>query len=174
MYLIPRYAVFIVLLLGLLSLSFSAYAAEKNMASATTPILRLSVDVAMKLAKVSLEACRAEHVNVAVTVVDRGGHPQVVLRDTLTMDLALDISKQKAYTAMSFNTPTSQLVDRFRGVYSVPKHQNLVIAAGGIPIVGSGAIIGGVGVSGAPSGLTDEKCAQAGVDAVRFELETTD
>jgi uncharacterized protein GlcG (DUF336 family) len=33
-------------------------------------------------------------------------------------------------------------------------------------------ITGGVGVSGAPSGEQDEKCAKAGIDAVRFELET--
>jgi len=50
-----------------------------------------------------------------VTVVDRGGYPQVVLRDTLSMDLTLPISKQKAYTAMSFNSATSALEGRFPG-----------------------------------------------------------
>jgi len=35
-----------------------------------------------------------------------------------------------------------------------------------------GSIIGGIGVSGAPSGEQDEKCALAGIDAVKFELET--
>lgn len=139
---------------------------------AIVSISRLSMDTAMKLAKATIDACRKENVNVAVTVIDRGGHAQVVLRDTLTMDLALPISKQKAYTAMSFNAPTSQLEGRFPGNYSVPKLDTVIVAAGGLPITAGGAIVGGVGVSGAPSGTTDEKCAQAGIDAVKFDLET--
>jgi uncharacterized protein GlcG (DUF336 family) len=138
----------------------------------TVPIPRLSMDIAMKLAKAGIDACRKQGLNVAITVIDRGGHPQVVLRDTLSMDLTLPISRQKAYTAMSFNSATSQLEARFPGAYSVPKIDSLIIAAGGLPITGGGAIIGGVGVSGAPSGEQDEKCAQAGIDAVKFELET--
>jgi len=126
----------------------------------------------MKMAKAGIDACRKQGLNVAVTVVDRGGHPQVVLRDTLSMDLTLPISKQKAYTAMSFNSATSALEGRFPGAYSVPKIDGLIIAAGGLPITGGGSIIGGIGVSGAPSGEQDEKCALAGIDAVKFELET--
>ncbi|WP_455198760.1 heme-binding protein [Kaarinaea lacus] len=34
-----------------------------------------------------------------------------------------------------------------------------------------GNILGGIGVSGAPSGEIDEKCAQAGVNAIIDELE---
>lgn len=150
---------------------FPAIAAEKE-APATVPIPRLSMDIAMKMAKASIDTCRKQELNVAVTIVDRGGHPQVVLRDTLSMDLTLPISKQKAYTAMSFNSATSQLEGRFPGAYSVPKIDGLIIAAGGLPITGGGSIIGGIGVSGAPSGEQDENCAQAGIDAVKFELES--
>lgn len=154
-----------------MTISASATAAESE-APATVPIPRLSMEVAMKMAKAGIEACRKQGLNVAVTVIDRGGHPQVVLRDTLSMDLTLTISKQKAYTAMSFNSPTSQLDGRFPGSYSVPKVDGLIISAGGLPITGGGSIIGGVGVSGAPTGEQDEKCAQAGIDAVKFELES--
>jgi uncharacterized protein GlcG (DUF336 family) len=140
-------------------------------APVTVPIPRLVMDLAVKMAKASIDTCRKQGFNVAVTVVDRGGHPQVVLRDTLSMDLTLTISRQKAYTAMSFNSPTSQLEGRFPGSYSVPKVDGLIISAGGLPITGGGAIIGGVGVSGAPTGEQDEKCAQAGIDAIKFELE---
>ena len=51
------------------------------------------------------------------------------------------------------------------------KLDGLVISAGGIPINIGGSILGGIGVSGAPSGKTDEKCAQAGLDAVRDDIE---
>ncbi len=133
---------------------------------------RLSMDMAMKLAKAGIDSCRKQGVNVAVTVVDRSGHPQVVLRDTLAMDLALPISRMKAYTAMTFNMPTSQMVNRFPGAYSVPKIDSIIFSAGGLPITGRGQILGGVGVSGAPSGTQDESCAKAGIDAVRFDLES--
>jgi uncharacterized protein GlcG (DUF336 family) len=47
----------------------------------------------------------------------------------------------------------------------------LVIWAGGIPINIGGNIMGGIGVSGAPSALTDEVCAKAGLAAVQDDLE---
>jgi len=162
---------FIVVLAVAISGSGMVLAADEE-APATVSIPRLSMDVALKLAKAAIAACRKENVNVAVTVVDRGGHPQVVLRDTRAMDLALPISRMKAYTAMSFNMPSSQLVGRFPGAYSVPKLDNLIVAIGGLPITGGGKILGGVGVSGAPRGQTDEQCAQAGLNAVRFDLES--
>jgi len=164
-----KYAIVAFVAVGFMGIA----AAAETEAPVTVPIPRLSMEVAVKLAKATIDACRKENVNVAVTVIDRGGHPQVVLRDTLAMDLALTISKQKAYTAMSFNAPTSQLVGQFNGIYSVAKVDGVLVAPGGLPITGAGsAIIGGVGVSGAPEGATDEKCASAGIDAIKFELES--
>jgi uncharacterized protein GlcG (DUF336 family) len=134
-------------------------------------IKRMSLDVALQLANAAIEQCRKEGVQVAVTVVDRGGHPQVVLRDVLAQDLTLTISRMKAYTAMSFNMATSAMDGRFTSPFSIGKVDGIVIAAGGVPVTASGNIIGGVGVSGAPSGETDEKCAKAGVDAIIDDLE---
>lgn len=134
-------------------------------------IPRMSLDTAMTAAKAAIDACRKEGVQVAVTIVDRGGHPQVVLRDVLAMDLTLAVSHDKAYTAMSFNSVTSALEGRFTSPFSVAKTPGLLISAGGVPIQAGGAILGGIGVSGAPSGKTDEKCAQAGLAAVQDELE---
>lgn len=134
-------------------------------------IKRLSLDIAMKMGKAAIDMCRKKGVQVAVTIIDRGGHPQVVLRDVLAMDLTLTISRQKAYTAMSFNSPTSKLTNRFPGQFSVGKVNGILIAAGGLPITAGGNILGGIGVSGAPSGETDESCAKAGIDAVSDDLE---
>lgn len=134
-------------------------------------IKRLSMDTALTIAKTAIDTCRKQGVQVAVTVVDRGGHPQVVLRDVLAMDLSLEVSYRKAYTAMTFTNKTSALEDRFTGPFSVGKVEKVLLSAGGVPIQASGETIGGVGVSGAPSGETDEACAQAGVDAVEMDLE---
>ncbi len=157
----------LVLLLG--SLSSPPVIAEDQ--SMTVPIKRLKLETALQIAQATIEQCRKEGVQIAVTVVDRGGHAQVVLRDVLAMDITLPVSKQKAHTAMVFNTPLSQLKGRFTGSYEVAKLDGLILSAGGIPINIGGSILGGIGVSGAPSGELDEKCAMAGLDAVRDDLE---
>ena len=149
-------------------LSVPAAGEEERM---TVPIKRLTLETSLRIAQAAISACRKEGVQIAVTVVDRGGHPQVVLRDVLAMDITLTISKQKAHTAMAFNTPLSQLQGRFTRPYQVPKIDGLLVSAGGIPINVGGTILGGIGVSGAPSGETDEKCARAGLEAVLDDLE---
>lgn len=147
----------------------AAFAAEPPV---VIQIPRLTVEVSQKIAQAALEECRKEGIQIGVTVVDRGGHPVVVLRDTLAPDLTLAISREKAYTAMSFNAATASLEDRFTAPFSIGKVPGLLFAAGGIPIEVAGKIAGGVGVSGAPTGAQDEKCARAGLQAVQFELES--
>jgi uncharacterized protein GlcG (DUF336 family) len=85
--------------------------------------------------------------------------------------LTLTVSKKKAYTAISFNSATSNLTERFSSPFSVPKVDDLLISGGGLPIQAQGGLLGGVGVSGAPSGEIDEQCAQAGIDSVLDDLE---
>lgn len=160
------------------SLTLTAAIAASGLAGAqetNQPVMveikKLSMDTALTIAKTAINACREQGVQVAVTVVDRGGHPQVVLRDVLAMDLSLEVSYRKAYTAMTFTSPTSALEDRFTGPFSVGKVEKVLLSAGGVPIQASGETVGGVGVSGAPSGETDEMCAQAGVAEVEMDLE---
>jgi uncharacterized protein GlcG (DUF336 family) len=132
---------------------------------------RMSLDTALKAARAAIEACRKQGVQVAVTVIDRGGDAQVVLRDVLAPDLTLKVSQAKAYAAMSFVTPTSQLEGRFSAPFGPPAVGGVVIGAGGLPIRAGGELVGGIGVAGAPSGQTDERCAQAGFDAISDDLE---
>jgi len=157
----------------ILTLLFSSMFSSTSFAeeSMTISIKRLKLETAMRIAQAAITQCRKEGVQIAVTVVDRGGHPQAVLRDVLAMDITLEISKQKAHTALAFNSPLSQLEDRFTKPFQVAKLDGLIIGAGGIPINIGGTIMGGIGVSGAPSGLTDEKCAKAGLEAVQTDLE---
>jgi uncharacterized protein GlcG (DUF336 family) len=154
-----------------IAISNPAFSATHTGQPLTVNIKRLSLDTAMRIGKAAIDQCRKDGVSVTVTVIDRGGHPQVVLRDTLAMDVSIPISLKKAYTAMEFNSPTSTMDERFPGAYNVPKIDDLLISAGGIPINIAGNIMGGIGVSGAPSGLTDEACAKAGLAAVQDVLE---
>ncbi len=137
--------------------------------SRTINIKRLSLETAQEIAHGAIEACRKEGIQIGVTVVDREGTTQAVLRDTIAAPITLEISRQKAFTAVNFNAATSQLVSRANT--PIGRVEGLVMSAGGLPVQAGGMLLGGVGVSGAPSGETDEACAQAGIDKVVDDLE---
>jgi len=132
-------------------------------------VKRMSMDTAMKVAKATVDACREKGIQIGVTVVDRDGVAQAVLRDTIAPTITLPISEGKAYAAVMFGVPTSELSERANT--PIGRVPGVVMSAGGVPIQVAGSLLGGVGVSGAPSGDTDQACAQAGVDAVQTDLE---
>ncbi len=132
-------------------------------------VKRLSMDMAAKVAQGAVDACREKGIQIAATVVDREGTVQVTLRDTIAAPITVPVSTMKAYTAVNFNAATSALGSR--ADTPIGRIDGLVMSAGGVPIQVGGALVAGVGVSGAPSGETDEECAQAGVDKVMDDLE---
>lgn len=156
----------ILLFISTLLLVSSAVADDDPMAIS---VKRLSLDTTTKIAQGAIEACRKKGVPITVTVVDRNGLVQVVMRDTVAATISLKISRQKAFTAVNFGAPTSQLVDR--ASTPIGRVEGLVMSAGGLPIQAAGHMLGAIGVSGAPSGVTDEECAQAGIDMVMDDLE---
>jgi uncharacterized protein GlcG (DUF336 family) len=156
------------LVIGLL-MSLTHLTQAEEGAPQTVSIKRLTLETANTIALGAIEACRKEGIQIGVTVVDRNGIVQVTMRDTIAAQLTLTISRQKAFTAVNFNAATSALMSRADS--PIGRIEGLVMAAGGLPIQAGGQLLGGVGVSGAPAGETDERCAQAGIDKVIDDLE---
>jgi uncharacterized protein GlcG (DUF336 family) len=152
-----------------LSIAIAPVMAADDEQTMVVNIKRLSLEMAGKMAHAAIDACRKEGISIGVTVVDRNGIPQVMLRDTLAAHLTIEISKRKAYTAANFNAVTSSLEDRANT--AVGRFDDLIMSAGGVPINVGGFLYGAIGVSGAPAGETDEKCAQAGLAAIADDLE---
>lgn len=134
------------------------------------PIKRLTLDYAVRAAQATIAACRQQGVSVAVAVVDRGGRTQVLLRDTLAMPLTVPVAEGKARAALNFNAPTSEMVERDLAP-ALRTAGDVLVLAGAVPINAGGSIVGGIGVSGAPSGEMDEACARAGLEAIIDDLE---
>ena len=134
----------------------------------------LSPEVALAAAQAALKQCRDDGFQVAVAVVDRFGQAQVMLRDRYAGLPAADAATRKAYTALSFRKPTSDLAKSIRsgqmdpGLAQLP---HVAMLAGGLVIEGDGTLLGGIGVSGAPGGDKDEVCARAGLDAIRDRID---
>jgi uncharacterized protein GlcG (DUF336 family) len=153
-----------------LMLASGAAAAEE----ATYNIRILTPETALKAAQAALKSCRDGGYQVAVAVVDRSGVAQVILRDRYAGPHTPKTAAGKAWTAVSFRSNTTGLAEISQpgkpssGLRNLP---HVVALGGGMPIEGGGSILGGIGVSGAPAADIDEKCAKAGIDAIKDALE---
>lgn len=131
-------------------------------------------EIALKLAQATLNHCRDAGYQVAVTVVDRSGIVQVVLRDRFAGPHTVETSRRKAWTAVSFRTDTLSFSDlskagtALNGLRHLP---DVMAVGGGIPVEAAGTQVGAVGVSGAPGGDLDHDCAAAGIAEIAIDLE---
>ncbi|WP_425046856.1 GlcG/HbpS family heme-binding protein [Primorskyibacter sp. S87] len=149
----------------------AAPAAASAQSLPTAPYLPL--DLASKAAQTALEACAAEGYNVSVAVVARDGSLKVHLKADNSGPHTVGSSQGKAFTSASMGRDTAGLADFIGGN---PQNDGLrdmdprlVIQAGGLPIKVEGALVGGIGVGGAPRGDIDANCARAGLDAIGAE-----
>jgi uncharacterized protein GlcG (DUF336 family) len=134
----------------------------------------LSPETALEAAQAALKQCRADGFQVAVAVVDRFGQAQVMLRDRFAGLPAADTATSKAYTALGFHAATGDLAKSIRSGQMDPglaRLPHVAMLAGGLVIEAGGAVLGGIGVAGAPGGDKDEACAKAGLDAIRDRIE---
>lgn len=123
----------------------------------------LTVAAATKAAQATLDAAKKENQRVSVAVVDRNGNTIVTLRGDGAGPQSPESAVKKAYTAVSWNAPTSELVKRLAQAPNLKDIPGTLFLGGGAPVQVKGAPIAGIGVAGAPSGDLDEKFAQAGV-----------
>lgn len=150
--------------------SVPALAADKL----TTGYSTLSTAAAVAVAQAALAECQKQGYVVAVAVVDRGGAPLALVRDNLAGPHTPTTAINKAWTAVSFRTNTTDLLPLTEpgkpsaGLRNLP---NFVALGGGLMIRGKGILLGGVGVSGAPTGSLDDGCGMAGIKAIQDSLE---
>ncbi len=160
-----------VLLAAVLGFSVPATAEDSE---AMFSVQMMTLETAQKLAQATLEDCRAGGYQVAVAVVDRFGNAQVVLRDRFAGAHTVETAKRKAYTAVSFRTDTLALAEVSEagqissGIRQIP---GVLMLGGGVTVEAAGALVGGVGVSGAPSPDLDHACAEIGIEAITDDLE---
>jgi len=134
----------------------------------------LSLALATTIAQGALEHCRAQNFKIGVSVVDRGGHVLISMRDDGTAHHVIELAERKAYTARIFRQTTREFVER---IINNPRSQGLkdtkgaLASFGGVPIKVGEETIGGVGVSGAPGGQNDEACAAAGIAKAADQLK---
>ncbi|GGQ05777.1 GlcG/HbpS family heme-binding protein [Streptomyces roseolilacinus] len=126
----------------------------------------LTVDAATRAAQAALKAARQDGRQVTVAVVDRNGTTVAVLRGDGAGPQSYESAQRKAYTAVSWNAPTSDLVKRLETTPTLKDIPGTLFLGGGVPVAVDGAPVAGIGVAGAPSGALDEAYARAGAAAL--------
>ncbi|MQB08909.1 heme-binding protein [Agrobacterium sp. ICMP 6402] len=134
----------------------------------TAPYLPL--EMAEKAAKAALQACVAKGSAVTVAIVTRDGATKTVLKADNSGPHTVSSATGKAFAAASLGRDIGEIADF---IASKPANDGLrnmdermVIQAGGLPIKIGEALVGGIGVGGAPSGAIDAECAREGLNAI--------
>src|SRR5437773_5328384 len=143
----------------------------------------ISIDAAQEAATAALAQCRKAGHQVSVTVLDRFARTRVILNDDGANPHSFEHSLRKAYTALTYRTPSGEYGKRAvanpTGIGALHLDR-ITTAGGGLPmrggegVVGSVRVSGSAGVPGSPPGSggdADAACAQAGIDHVGSKLK---
>lgn len=144
---------------------------------ATTPALvqsvQLPVELASQMAGIALQTCVVKGAAVSVSLVDGRGELQVFLRGDGAAPHTAELSRHKAYTAVSLaalqgHHTTSELADAMRqsrspiGALPLPADSiRAITPVAGAVVLHHDQLLAGLGVSGARQGEIDEQCALA-------------
>ena len=129
----------------------------------------IALDAAKKTASAAAAEARKNNWNMAIAIVDPGGHLVYFEKMDNTQIGSVNVAIDKARSAALFRRPTKVFQD---GVAAggdglrLLRLEGAVPIDGGVPIIVDGRIIGGIGTSGG-SGEQDGQVARAGADSVK-------
>lgn len=125
-------------------------------------------DAKRAIAAAQVEATKNKW-NVAISIVDSGGHLVAFERMDTTQTGSVEVSVEKARTAAAFRRSTKVFQDTVasggEGLRTL-KLPGATPIEGGLPLIVGGKIVGAIGVSGVTS-AQDGQIAAAGVAALK-------
>jgi len=131
----------------------------------------LNLETAKKMAAACEQKAKAEGWKMNIAILDAGGNLKYFLRQDDAFLGSVKIAQLKANTSSNFPFSTKQIGEIAKNVPGIAFVPGLVTFEGGLPIkTASGESIGAIGVSG-DTAEHDGVCAQAGLDAVKDDLE---
>lgn len=135
----------------------------------------ITMELARDIADESIKACRKLGYQVSAVVVDRNGLIQVALRDDVATRFTLQIAEEKANSVILSGINSGEFRKSRDDIRPELNHmKGIIIMQGALPIEVAGSLIGAIGVSGAPGGYLDERCAQQALDKLSERIEFSD
>jgi glc operon protein GlcG len=152
-------------------LLFGSVVHAQQQPSPPSPPPGYGAPITLEQARAAIAAGEAESKkngwNHVFAVVDGGGTLIAFEKADLAGNSSSEIAQAKARTSATFRVPTKAYQDRLSsGETFILGLPGVVPAAGGVPIVVGGKVIGAIGVSGATP-LQDHQAAEAAVAAVK-------
>ena len=142
---------------AMLSMNANAQLADKKV---------LTLEAAKKIAVAAEAEARKNNWNVAIAILDDGGHQLQFIRMDGATPANAAIAVEKGRTAAMSRRATGMweklVQDGRTGMLNMP---GILPVQGGLPILVDGNCVGGIGVSGVQS-HQDDQIAQAGIDAL--------
>jgi uncharacterized protein GlcG (DUF336 family) len=127
----------------------------------------ITLDDAKKAMAAAEAEARKNNWNVAIAILDAGGHLILFQKMDDTQIGSVNIAIGKAKTAVNFKRPTKAMEDIVAGGrMAFLAVEGITPIQGGLPVVVDGKAIGAVGVSGVQSSQ-DEQVAQAAVNVLQ-------
>ena len=133
--------------------------------------MNITLDEALKLITAARKQAEKIGVPMVIAVVDSGGNLVAQQRMDGALLVSVDISRNKAYTAVAIKIPTHELAEAAQpgqplfGLHNTDTGR-IVIFGGGFPLETVQEVVGGIGVSGG-SVQEDIRCAEAALKQFR-------
>jgi uncharacterized protein GlcG (DUF336 family) len=128
--------------------------------------MELTLEDCLKVAAAAEAEARKNAWNVAIAILDDGGHLMHFQRMDGATPANAAIAVEKGRTAAMSRRSSGVWEEMVKsGRTAMLKMPGILPVQGGTPIMAEGGCIGGVGVSGVQS-HQDEQIAQAGIDAL--------
>ena len=127
----------------------------------------ISMEAARKAMAAAEEEATKNNWNVAISIIDSGGHAVMMHRLDGTQIASIRIAEGKARSALEFRRPTKALEDAIASGGAnlrLLAIEGLTPLEGGVLIQTGGRIVGAIGVSGVTS-AQDAQIARAGAEA---------
>ncbi len=142
---------------------------RKEIPMSSTTVRNIDVDTALKAIKAARDKANALKVNMSIAICDAAGHLKAFVRMDGASLISLQIAQDKAHTAISGGIPTHKWHEYIKddapllhGIVHTPR---FIIFGGGYPLMESGQMIGGIGLSGGHYSQ-DMECAEAALKAI--------
>ncbi|MEX2598092.1 MAG: heme-binding protein [Dehalococcoidia bacterium] len=128
----------------------------------------LTLDEAGTMMQAARTKAEEMGIKVAIAVLDTRGDLIALSRMDGALWRSVPISQGKAAAAAAWDTPSSELAERWDQpvvrAFAMMEQGRLIPWPGGLPVRRDGVMVGAIGVSGAKA-PEDEVVAQAGLDA---------
>ncbi|MDJ0807608.1 MAG: heme-binding protein [Gammaproteobacteria bacterium] len=135
-------------------------------------VKKLIPDLALEMVHTAVKACRSNGYQVTAVVVDKDGAPLALMRDVHASRFTIQIARDKANAVILSGIASGLFRDNRRDIQQEMNHvEGVLVLQGAFPIRAAGSLLGAIGVSGAPGGEKDERCAQEALDLVQERLE---